>query len=275
MAGNVSFAYRRNPNASMGMGAAVMSLGRPGLPVAMQRFVQHRMRSRLNGLGQSAADVIANAQAQAQSPFVTPAMLANQALVVQNECAVDPYSPACAAATATGDINTGGSPGADAAYILGQYCKQNLFNAQNFSDVADGGCAGGVPTPALIAQAQRVGYTPAQLAAQQQYAQQTGVYVGGATPVSQTNISSGSGSGTQGGGPVLTATAKPATTAPPPTTQVMPTVQSSNTTGTSGGPTGSLINGQPVSGASSTTTTDYTPILLAVAAVAVLMMVSK
>lgn len=261
MAGNVNFSFRRPANSSYSVMPAIhgmASVGRPGLPSSMQRFIQHKLKPR--GVG----DIYSDETQIYQSPFNTPAMLANQASVLQNECAVDPTSPACTTAKVTGDIVTGGNPAADAVYSLNQYCS----NIASFG--SDSQCVNGLPTAAATAAAQSVSYTPAQIAAQNLYAQQTGIITGSA------NISSGGGSGTQGGGAVLTATPKPAVPAAPPTTQTMPNVNTANTAGTSGGPTTCLINGQPVSGAACTSApTDYTPYLLAAAVAVVLIMVSK
>lgn len=261
MAGNVNFSFRRQAQASHSIIPAlhgVASVGRPGLPSSMQRFIQHKLKPRMG-------DIYSDETQIYQSPFNTPAMLANQARVLQNECAVDPTSPACYTAKATGDIVTGGNPAADAVYSLKQYCQ----NIQGFT--TDPQCNGTTPTAAAMAAAQSVGFTPQQVAAQQAYYQQTGQLVGSA----QANISTGGGSGTQGGGPVMTVTPKPAVPAAPPTTQAMPNINTANTAGTSGGPTGSLLNGQPVSGAATTTTTDYAPYLMAAAVAVVLIMVSK
>jgi hypothetical protein len=257
MAGNVNFSFRRQASHTIHPSLhGVTSIGRPGLPSSMQRFINYKLRPR--GVG----DINSDETAIAQSPFVTPAFLAAQAALLQNACAVgDPY--VCAAAQATGDITTGGNPSSDAVLSLTQYCQ----NIQGFQ--TDPQCSNGAPTAAAVQAASAVTYTPAQIAAQNLYAQQTGIVTGSA------NISSAGGSGTQGGGPVLTATAQPAPPPAPPTTQVMPTVQNSNTVGTSGSASGSLLNGQPVSGAATPTTTDYTPYLMAAAIAVVLILVSK
>lgn len=220
------------------------AIGRPGMPIAMRRFVQ----SRLSGLG-TAADVLAQGQAFANSPFTqNPNFAASQAAALQNECNVDPYSPACQVAIQTNDINTGYNPIADTQLNLISYCKQNQQNAAVFGTPVDPQCPGGAPTQAILNQAAQ--------------------------------ITRGGGSGTQGGGAVLNL--GPAPTPPPipkAVAPMQPTVQTSNTTGTSGASTGQTIAGQPQAGSNAgsdagTKQTDYTPWLLA-AAVVVIMMVNK
>lgn len=222
------------------------AIGRPGMPIAMRRFVQ----SRLSGLG-TAADTLAQGQAFADSPFTqNPNFAASQARALQNECAVDPYSGACQVAIQTGDINTGYNPAADTQLNLISYCKQNQQNVDVFGYTPDPNCPGGAPSQTLLNQAAQ--------------------------------ITRGGGSGTQGGGSVLNMAPAPA---PPPIPKavapVQPTVQTSNTTGTSGASTGQTVAGQPAAGtnagpqAGTPAATDYTPWLLAAAAVVAIMMVSK
>jgi hypothetical protein len=261
--------------------ADLRAVGRPGLPVSMSRFVSRKVQQantrRLAGVGRvgDAASILAQETAWANSPYLnSPAFLASQAAALQNECAVDPSSPSCLVAQSTGDINKGVNYGADTSYDLNTYCQQNVFNNTAFGDPLDtNSCNGATPKSQYLTAAGQIVGNPGSL-----------VSTGGPQVLNAGGyyVSAGQGSGTQGGGPVMTVKPAPA---PPPIPKAvnptLPTVQTSNVTGASGGAGGALVNGQPAAGsnasasATAAAAVDYTPVLLGVAAIALLMMVSK
>jgi hypothetical protein len=133
------------------------ALRRP-LVVPKVLFLRSRVPRGFRGFG-DAASILAQEQAFSTNPYLTsPAFLAGQAKALQNECAVDPSSPACIVAQTTGDISQGYNPTVDATLNLNNYCQQNVFNNQTFGDPLDtASCSGVTPKAALVAQAATIG----------------------------------------------------------------------------------------------------------------------
>lgn len=176
----------------------------------------------MRGLG-DAANILAQEQSNV-TQHMDPAFLAAQALELQNECAVAPWSPACQVAQVTNDVNVGYNPVADTQLNLENFCQENQANNATFGTPLDTvNCRGPVANPALLTQAATI-------------AQQAAA------------VSRGPGSGTQGGGPVMTVTpsASPAAAPvplavnPPPTTVQNSTLNPGNNASTDLLPPGAL-----------------------------------
>jgi hypothetical protein len=109
------------------------------------------------GLGRGVGDatsILSEQVSDQTNPFLTPAYYATVAADNNNECDVDPSSPACAVwqqiqAPTIEQTNENATE-----LDLANYCEQNAFNVSQFGDAADTtSCSGSQPVASVVAQA--------------------------------------------------------------------------------------------------------------------------
>ncbi len=120
-------------------------------PVVDPRILAYGLRG-FRGFG-DAASILAQQTSDQTNPFLTPAYYATVAAQNNNECAVDPSSPACAVWQQI-QAPTIAQTNENAAQLdIADWCSQNAFNVSQFGTAPDtANCNGSQPKAAVVAQ---------------------------------------------------------------------------------------------------------------------------